>query len=323
MAFPRPEKVLIVDDSSFMRRLVVDAVQKAGFSNIIEAEDGVEAVDMYAREKPDLMFMDLIMPNRTGLEVLKALVPQGAKIIVISAMGQKGIIDDAFEAGAKGYFIKPFFDVPSIQNMIDAVFRGEVVRPDYDRTVHISECLEISQRGVEKSSSALSVILGDAVKPTTNSMHVSKIVDVHANLPHTDSSVVIAVTSLLQNVPGLVRITISNKDANTLVDVLNRRAVGTTTSLEGDIERSTIEEVLNILSNSYLSVFENKYDLLAAELPHIIAPGDISKYLVQGLKKGEHAEGDDVAVFNTQYQIPAHTLVIDLEFITYYTDICN
>lgn len=323
MAVPRTEKVLIVDDSSFMRRLVVDAVQNAGYTNIIEAEDGLEAKEMYLREKPDIMLMDLIMPNCTGLEVLESLVPQGAKIIVISAIGQKSIIEDAFLAGAKGYFIKPFFDVPSIQNMLEAVLRGETVKPDYDRTVHISECLEVSQRGANKSASALSVILGSTVLPRENSMHVSKIVDTLAKLPHAEASVVIAVTGLLQNVPGLVRIMLPKKDAYALVDILNRRAVGTTTSLEGDIECSTIEEVLNILSNSYLSVFENKFDLLAAELPHIIKAGELSEHLQKSLKKGTRTDADDVAVFNTAYQIPVHDLSIDLEFITYYTDICS
>ena len=89
MSTQHAEKVLVVDDSSFMRQIVVHSVKGAGFTNVIEAEDGAQAIKIFEDEKPDVILMDLIMPEMTGLEVLKVLIPKGAKIIVISAIGQK------------------------------------------------------------------------------------------------------------------------------------------------------------------------------------------------------------------------------------------
>lgn len=100
-------KILIADDSSFMRNVIKGILQKAGFSNFAEAADGQEATQKIADEQPGLILLDIIMPLKTGLEVLESV---GAKIpvIMISAVGQEGIIAEAKAKGAKGYIVKPF-----------------------------------------------------------------------------------------------------------------------------------------------------------------------------------------------------------------------
>jgi two-component system, chemotaxis family, chemotaxis protein CheY len=101
-------KILIADDSTFMRKLLVDVLLKNGYSDIVEAENGNVAVALYNSEQPALVLLDIIMPEKDGLEVLAELAPKGANIIMISAVGQDKMISQAKDTGAKGYIVKPF-----------------------------------------------------------------------------------------------------------------------------------------------------------------------------------------------------------------------
>ena len=100
-------KILVCDDSSFMRKVLMDILQKEGFKNFVEAGNGKEAIAMYNSEKPDLVLLDIMMPEASGIEVLQQ-IGATATAIVISAIGQESMIDDAKKNGAKGYLIKPF-----------------------------------------------------------------------------------------------------------------------------------------------------------------------------------------------------------------------
>ncbi len=100
-------KVLIADDSSFMRNVIKGILQKAGFSNFAEAGDGKEALQKFTEEKPGLVLLDIIMPIKTGLEVLQEIGTK-TKVIMVSAVGQEGIIAEAKSKGAQGYVVKPF-----------------------------------------------------------------------------------------------------------------------------------------------------------------------------------------------------------------------
>jgi two-component system chemotaxis response regulator CheY len=101
-------KILIADDSQFMRKVLSDILTKNGYTDLVEAENGVQAIEKYTSEKPDLMLMDIIMPEKDGIAVLKEVVPMGASVLVISAVGQDDMMKQATEAGAKGYIVKPF-----------------------------------------------------------------------------------------------------------------------------------------------------------------------------------------------------------------------
>ncbi len=84
-------KILIVDDAAFMRMMIKDTLKKNGYENIIEAADGELAVQSYKAEKPDLVIMDITMPNKNGLEALKEIkqMDPNARIVMCSAMGQE------------------------------------------------------------------------------------------------------------------------------------------------------------------------------------------------------------------------------------------
>jgi two-component system, chemotaxis family, chemotaxis protein CheY len=103
-------KILIVDDAAFMRMMIKDILTKNGFEVVGEAADGAQAVEKYKEVQPDLVTMDITMPEKDGIAALKdikALDP-GAKIIMCSAMGQQAMVIDAIQAGAKDFIVKPF-----------------------------------------------------------------------------------------------------------------------------------------------------------------------------------------------------------------------
>lgn len=104
------KRVLITDDSAFMRLTLRAILEKADYDVVGEAADGLEALEQYRKLNPDLVTMDLIMPNMDGftaLEQILELDPE-AKIIVVSSMGQKKQIEKAITLGAKDFTVKPF-----------------------------------------------------------------------------------------------------------------------------------------------------------------------------------------------------------------------
>ena len=103
-------KILIVDDASFMRMMIKDALQKNGYDDLHEAADGIQAVEKYEEIKPDIVFMDITMPNMDGLEALKTIKGKHPEAIVVmcSAMGQESMVIEAIKTGARDFIVKPF-----------------------------------------------------------------------------------------------------------------------------------------------------------------------------------------------------------------------
>lgn len=104
------KKILIIDDASYMREMIRDIVAKVGYEIAGEAEDAADAASKYAAVKPDLVTMDIVMRNKSGIDGVKEImkVDPNAKILMISAMGQQSMVVEAIQAGAKGFVIKPF-----------------------------------------------------------------------------------------------------------------------------------------------------------------------------------------------------------------------
>ena len=103
-------KILICDDAAFMRMMLKDMILKLGHEVIGEAKNGKEAIDKYKELKPDLVTMDITMPDVDGLEGLKGIMDydRNAKVIMCSAMGQEAMVLESIKTGAKDFIVKPF-----------------------------------------------------------------------------------------------------------------------------------------------------------------------------------------------------------------------
>ncbi len=104
------KNILIVDDAAFMRMMIKDILTKNGYNIAAEAENGKIAVDKYNEVKPDLVLMDITMPEMDGIQALKAIKGNdpNAAVIMCSAMGQQAMVIEAIQSGARDFIVKPF-----------------------------------------------------------------------------------------------------------------------------------------------------------------------------------------------------------------------
>jgi two-component system chemotaxis response regulator CheY len=102
--------VLVCDDAIFMRTMVSDILEKAGFEVIGQAESGVQAIEKYKQLKPDFVTMDIVMPEMGGIDAVREIrkMDPNAKVLMCSAMGQQALVVEAMQAGARGFVVKPF-----------------------------------------------------------------------------------------------------------------------------------------------------------------------------------------------------------------------
>ena len=100
----------MVDDAMFMRMMLKDILSKNGYEVCGEAANGKEAIDKYIELRPDLVLLDITMPEMDGIQALKKIkeVDAGAKVIMCSAMGQQAMVIESIQAGAKDFIVKPF-----------------------------------------------------------------------------------------------------------------------------------------------------------------------------------------------------------------------
>jgi two-component system chemotaxis response regulator CheY len=104
------KRILIVDDAAFMRMMIKDILTKNGYEVVGEAENGAKAVQMYKELKPELVTMDITMPEMDGIQAVREIkkIDSSAKIIMCSAMGQQMMVMEAIQAGARDFVVKPF-----------------------------------------------------------------------------------------------------------------------------------------------------------------------------------------------------------------------
>jgi two-component system chemotaxis response regulator CheY len=103
-------RVLIADDASFMRQMIRDIIDSEGYEVVGEATDGMEVVDKFKELHPDIVMMDIVMPKRSGIDAVKAIMEFAPKanVVMCSALGQETLVMEAIQAGAKDFIVKPF-----------------------------------------------------------------------------------------------------------------------------------------------------------------------------------------------------------------------
>ena len=104
------KNILVVDDAAFMRMMIKDILTKNGYNVAGEAENGAKAIEKYNELKPDLVLMDITMPEMDGIQALKGIkaADPAALVIMCSAMGQQAMVIEAIQSGAKDFIVKPF-----------------------------------------------------------------------------------------------------------------------------------------------------------------------------------------------------------------------
>ncbi|MCD6417765.1 response regulator [bacterium] len=124
------KRIMIVDDAKFIRVILTNILEEAGYEVVGEAEDGKVALEKYPKLKPDLLLLDIIMPEMEGNVVLGKLMKDypDAKVLIISAVGQRLLVDKALKSGAAGYIVKPI----SPENVLNEVER--IIGPPDENT---------------------------------------------------------------------------------------------------------------------------------------------------------------------------------------------
>ncbi len=113
------KKVLIVDDASFMRLSLRTMLENNGYEVAGEAENGFEAIKLYTKLKPDIVTMDITMPELDGIQALKSIMEldRTAKVVILSAMGQETKVKEAIICGARTFIVKPFKEEHLVQTL--------------------------------------------------------------------------------------------------------------------------------------------------------------------------------------------------------------
>jgi two-component system chemotaxis response regulator CheY len=118
--------VLIVDDIAFVRKTLSEILVQAHYEIIGEASDGNEAVNLYTKLRPDIVTMDVVMPQMSGIDATRRImkINKEAKVVIISAMGQENLVMEAINVGAKDYILKPF-NTEDVLKTIERALLGE------------------------------------------------------------------------------------------------------------------------------------------------------------------------------------------------------
>ena len=121
------KRILIVDDSFYMRTMLKNMLTDAGYDVVGEAANGAQALEMAVATTPDLITLDVILPDNTGLDVLKGIRQQqpDAKVVMCSAVGQETIVNEAIENGALAYIVKPFSE-EQVLDIVGGALQGSV-----------------------------------------------------------------------------------------------------------------------------------------------------------------------------------------------------
>ncbi len=119
-------RIAVVDDAKFMRLVLKRILTQAGHEVIAEGQTGIDAVEIWARDKPDCMTLDIVMPKQNGIEAVKQIISfdPNAKIVMVTALGQEAFVLEAIKSGAREFIIKPFKNEEIIKAIAKTIGSG-------------------------------------------------------------------------------------------------------------------------------------------------------------------------------------------------------
>jgi len=120
-------RILIADDASFMRQMIREIIEPEGHEVVGEATNGIEAVELFRELQPELVTMDIVMPKRSGIDAVKAILAEqpSARIVMCSALGQETLVTEALQAGACDFIVKPFKPESVISTLKKVIEKGD------------------------------------------------------------------------------------------------------------------------------------------------------------------------------------------------------
>lgn len=299
-------KILVIDDSAFMRRIVKTVLAHHGYTEVVEAETGGEGVQKFAAETPDLVLLDIIMPDVDGIEVLEKIkdIDEKAKVVMLTAVGQEETISKCREAGALGYVTKPF-EEKQVADTLNNILNPKEVGggKSLERLAKLEEdaLREVGYIGASHAAKALSKMIGETVCVDLLVATISPLTELPETVGDKETLVAGVYLPITGDVEGSVLMVFPRESALLLVDLLLKRERGTTKDLD-EMDQSALKEVGNILAGNCLTAL---YGLLGMKLTEHVPD------LAYGMLG---AVIESVAV--TLSQEAERTLVLVLELIT-------
>ena len=252
-------KILVVDDSAFTRRVVKDALNGRGFREVIEAENGEEALRKYQTEKPDVVLLDVIMPDLHGTEVLKKITTMDpkARVLMLSAVGQEKTIEVCNILGSVGYVIKPF-DERKLVDTVEKILHAKEKRKRLEKLTEFEEeaLREVGHIGAQYAGTALSKMTGKVVKVKLLTATLTSLDGLPKLIGNREALVSGIYLPITGDLSGSLLVIFPEKSAFTLVDVLLKKEMGTTKEL-GEMSKSALSEAGNILAGNCLTALSH------------------------------------------------------------------
>jgi len=252
-------KILVVDDSAFTRRIVRSALNGRGYRQVIEAENGEEGLRKYETEKPDMLLLDVVMPDLDGTDVLKRVMnmDENAKVIMLSAVGQQKTMKMCNKLGSVGYIIKPF-DERQLMDIVEKTLRAKEKRRPLAKLDKLEEdaLREVGHMGAQHAATALSKMIGQTVKAKLLAARMTSLDDLPELVGDRETMVSGIYLPVTGDISGSLLMVFPQKSASILVDVLLRKKLGTTKKLS-EMDKSALSEAGNILAGNCLTALSH------------------------------------------------------------------
>ena len=252
-------KILVVDDSAFTRQIVRNVLNGRGYREVIEAENGEEGLRKYETEKPDVVLLDVIMPDLHGTEVLKKIMimDENAKVIMLSAVGQHKTVKICNKLGSAGYVIKPFDDSQLVSTVENAL-RAKGKRKPLAKLTKLEEdaLREVGHIGAQHAATALSKMIGQTVKAKLLAARMTSLDDLPELIGDRETMVSGIYLPVTGDLSGSILMVFPQKSAFILVDTLFKKKLGTTKELN-EMDKSALGEAGNILAGNCLTALSH------------------------------------------------------------------